>query len=177
MTDLLYALHAGVSRLAVWGLAVSLALFSVTGFASDVGCKAVFEATLRQMQTPYHSYTTMMLVPGAKPRLSEQINTGKILYLLTNGKWAVARITPEAMREQETENIKDSNAVCSVVRDEPVDGVNATLYKVHEERAGSASDSQVWISKANGLPLRMKMDEPAVDSRYSYSNVVAPNVQ
>jgi hypothetical protein len=169
MRHLHYASRAGVAG--------ALALFSVTSFASDVGCKPVFDATLRQMQTPYHSHTTMMLVPGEKARLSEQISTGKVLYLLTNGKWAVSRITLQAMHDQELDNIKNSHAVCSVVRDEPVDGVSATLYKVHEEREGTASDSQLWISKANGLPLRLKMDEPAIDSHYSYSDVAAPNVQ
>jgi hypothetical protein len=168
--------RANLSRLIIPGLAVAMALFSVTGFASDVGCKAVFDAALRQLQTPYHSRTTMMLVPGQKPQLSEQINTGKTLYLLTNGKWSVSRITPQAMHEQELDNIKNSNTVCSVVRDEPVAGVTATLYKVHEERDGTASDSQVWLSKANGLTLRVKMEEPAFDSYYSYSDVAAPNV-
>jgi hypothetical protein len=177
MRDFPYPPPANVSRLTSSGLALSLVLFSVSGFASDVGCKAVFDATLRQTQTPYHSHTTMTLVPGEKPRLSEQINTGGTLYLLTNGKWTISKITPQAMRERETDNIKNSKALCSVVRDEPVDGVVATLYKVHEERDGAASDSQVWISKANGLPLRMKMEQPAVDSHYSYSDVVAPSIQ
>jgi len=146
MKDLQYARRANVSRLTISGLAVSLAPSSVTGFASDV------------------------------PRLSDQVNTGKILYLLTNGKWAVSKINPQDMREQETDNIKNSKTVCNVVRDEPVDGVSATLYKVHGERDGTESDSQIWTSKANGLPLRVKMEEPALDSHYSYSDVVAPNV-
>jgi hypothetical protein len=168
--------RAIVSRLTVSGIAVSMALFSVTVFASDVGCKDVFDAGMRQLQTPYHSHTTMTLVPGQKPQLSEQINTGKILYLLTNGKWTVSKITPVDMREQETDNIKNSKSVCSVVRDESVDGTSATLYKVHEERDGTESDSQVWISKSNGLPLRIKMEDPAFDSLFSYSDVVAPKV-
>jgi hypothetical protein len=176
MRDLQYAPRAIVCRLTAWSLAVSLSLFSVTSFASDVGCKAVFDAILRQLQTPTHSQTTMNLVPGQKPQLSEQINTGKVMYLLMNGKWVVSKITPQAMREQELDNIKNSTAACSLVRDEPVDGVSATLYKVHEERDGTGSDAQIWISKANGLPLRMKSEDPAFDSHYSYSNVVAPDV-
>lgn len=171
-----YATRPKGCWLTALGFTVSLAVFSVASSAADVGCKAVLDATLHQLQTPYHSHTTMTLVPGQKPQLSEQINTGKTLYLLMNGKWTVSRFTPQAMLEQEMDNIKNSKAVCSVVRDEPVDGVGATLYKVHEERDGSASDSQIWVSKANGLPLRLKMEEPAVDSYYSYSNVAAPDV-
>jgi hypothetical protein len=177
MSDLQCASCANVARFIVPGLAASLALFSVTGVAADAGCKAVFDATLRQLQTPYHSHTTMTLVPGQKPHLSEQINTGKVLYLLTNGKWTVSKLSPQAMREQETDNIKNSRTACSVVREEPVDGVSATLYRVHEERDGAASDSQIWISKANGLPLRVQSEEPAFDTHYSYSDVAAPNVQ
>jgi hypothetical protein len=176
MSGLQSVARANGSRFAVSSLVVSLALFPVTGFASDEGCKAVFDATLRQMQTPYHSHTTMTLVPGQKPQLSEQINTGKVLYILMNGKWTISKVTPQAMREQESDNIKNSKTVCSVVRDEPVDGVSATLYKVHEERDGTGSDSQIWLSKASGLALRVKMEEPAFDSRYSYSDVVAPNI-
>jgi hypothetical protein len=163
-------------RHALSALSTSLALLSTTGFAADVGCKAVLNATLRQHQTPYHSHTTMTLAAGTKLVLTEQVNTGKTLYLLMNGKWSVSKITPQDMREQELDNIKNTKAVCSVVRDEPVDGVSATLYKVHEERDGTASDSQIWISKANGLPLRLKMEEPALDSHFSYSDVAAPDV-
>jgi hypothetical protein len=176
MTNLQHASRAAVSRLGALSLVFVLPLFSLPGFASDVGCKPVFEATMRQLETPYHSHTTMMLVPGQKPQLYEQINTGKILYLLMDGKWTVSKITPQDMREQETDNIRNSKSMCSAVRDEPMDGVGATLYKVHEERDGTASDSQIWISKANGLPLRVKSEDPAFDSRYSYTDVVAPNV-
>jgi hypothetical protein len=52
-----------------------------------------------------------------------------------NGKWIVSKPSPQAMREQELDNIKNSTAICSTVR-----------------------------------------DEPAFDSHYSYSNVLAPNV-
>ncbi len=176
MKDFQYAPRANVRRLAARSLASSLALFSVTGFASDVGCKAVFDALLRQVQTPFHAHTAMDLVPGEKPQLSEQINTTKGLYLQINGKWTLSKITAQQRSDQETDNIKNSKTVCSVVRDEPVDGVSATLYKVHEERDGSGSDSQVWLSKANGLPLRVKNEDPAFDAHYSYSNVVAPEV-
>jgi hypothetical protein len=176
MRDVRIAATVKVSRLRAVAIALSASLFSVTSFAADVGCKAVFDAILRQLQTPTHSQTTMMLVPGQKPQLSEQVNTGKVIYLQMNGKWVVSKLSPQDMREQELDNIKNSTAVCSIVRDEPVDGVSATLYKVHEERDGTGSDSQIWLSKANGLPLRMKSEDPAFDSRYSYSNVVAPEV-
>lgn len=168
--------HANFFRFTAASGAVSLSIFSVNAFSADSGCKALLDSMTRQLQIPYHSHTTMTLIPGQPPRLSEQINTGKLLYIMTDGKWKLSKITPQDMRDQRADNIKNSNTSCSVVHDEPIDGVSATLYKVHEERDGESTDSQVWIAKANGLPVRVKSENPPFDSHYSYSDVAVPDV-
>jgi hypothetical protein len=163
-----------VARVSALGIALSLSSYSPSGFADDGTCKAVFGAMLHQLSIPYHGYTTMALVPGAKPEASEQINTGKAIYVLSGGKWVVSPMTSKEMFDNEQDNIKNSKSACRAVRDESIDGVSATLYSVHEDLDGTVSESQLWISKASGLPVHMKME--GIESRYVYSDVVAPSV-
>jgi hypothetical protein len=134
----------------------------------------VIAAQRHQLSVPYHAHSTVTLVPG-KTEPSEEINTGTVLYILQVGKWTVSKITPAQMRDQEEDNIKNTKMDCHAVRDETVDGVNATLYSVHEENDGIASDAQIWISKSTGLPVLLKMD--AIQSHYVYTDIVAPIVR
>jgi len=69
-----------------------------------------------------------------------------------------------------------------MVRDESVNGEPATLYSGHDQLPDAKVDSQVWISKARGLPLKMEMDMDTGGAagkshrtvRYEYSNVQPP---
>jgi hypothetical protein len=162
------------ARAFAWVCGLSLCAAAQYGFAEDSGCKPVFDAILRQLTTPYHSRGTMTLVPG-KPQQSESISTGKTIYILQSGKWVISPMTPEQLRQQEQENIKDAKSLCRAMGEESVDGVSAILYSVHEDMDGTVTDGQVWIAKASGLPVRLKME--SMDSRYEYSGIVAPNMR
>lgn len=156
-------------------LALPLCFFALPGIAGAADCKAVYEAMLRVATTPHHTYTTLPAVTtGGKPRQSQSINTGKAIFLLTEGKWKPSMLTPQQTVEIEQDNIKNNKTSCRVVREESVDGVNAILYVVREDEDGEASESQIWISKASGLPVHAKSD--MFDTRYEYSGVVAPAV-
>jgi len=74
---------------------------------------------------------------------------------------------------------------CSSVRDEAVDGEMATLYKVRSQSSASTVDTQIWISKSRGLPLKQINDvdvsggdrgKSHTEIRYEYTNVTAPAV-
>jgi hypothetical protein len=144
------------------------------GYAADVGCNTVFDAMLRLPTVPSHSFTTMQM-PGVGKITSEMINDGKKLYILQEGKWKVSPMTAQDLIAQEKENIRNNKTTCSVVRDEAIDGVGSTLYSIEESDTDGTTKSQVWISKASGLPVHVKLDTPA-DTRYVYSGVAAPAV-
>ena len=61
----------------------------------------------------------------------------------------------------------------------------ATLYKVHNQTANDTVDTQIWISKSRGLPLKGIYDidvgggargKSHTEIRYEYTNVTAPAV-
>ena len=74
--------------------------------------------------------------------------------------------------------MKDANAAA---REETVNGEAAVLYSVHQTVDGTMIDSQVWISKARGLPLKTELDmdvggklgKTHRSMRYEYTNVRA----
>jgi hypothetical protein len=169
--------QAGFTR-AFSALIVLPSLCGIAGlaFAADTGCKEVFDAMLRLPTVPYHSFTTLQL-DGVGKVSSEMINDGKRLYTLSGGKWSLAKMTPQDLIAQEQRNIRNGKTACSVLRDETIDGVSATAYStVESDDQGAATKSEVWLSKATGLPVHIKMDTPA-DTRYMYSGVVAPAVE
>lgn len=53
--------------------------------------------------------------------------TGPRQGCLIAGKWSVSPLTPQYLIDQEKENEREGKAVCSIVRDESIDGVSATL--------------------------------------------------
>jgi hypothetical protein len=157
-------------------LASAAALCAISGFARGevVDCKPVFDAMLRVATTPYHAFTTLNV--NGKSIVAEQINDGKKIYVLVAKKWSVSPMTPQDMLNQENENIQNTQSSCTLVREESVDGTSATLYSTHEERDGVKTNGQVWVSKATGLPLRVKSDTPT-DTRYVFTGVSAPDVR
>jgi hypothetical protein len=162
---------ARVSRTCVLCSPLFISLAPGSVFAEDSSCKAVLAAQRQQLSVPVHGHSTMTLVPG-KPEPSEEIYTGKAIYVLQAGKWTVSPITSAEMAQELEDNIKNAKMSCRSVRDETIDGVSTTLYSVHEELNGLVSDSQFWISKATGLPVMLKM--ATMESHYSYTNVAAP---
>ena len=72
-------------------------------------------------------------------------------------------------------------SACRVVREGTVNGEAATLYSSHTESKNGKTESQTWISKSRGLPLKVETDVDAGaagksrrESRFEYTNVTAP---
>jgi hypothetical protein len=63
-----------------------------------------------------------------------------------------------------------------------MNGEATAEYTTHTETADMKSDTQVWISKSRGLPLRQDVDTDVggklgkshVETRYEYDNVQPP---
>jgi hypothetical protein len=143
------------------------------------------DAMLKLYSTPVHMYSTEKAAyNGGRVRSSETIYLSHSTYTQVNGTWRSSKMTQEEMREMRTkEQNKDANATCQVVREESVSGEAAVLYSIHQDVDGTKIDSQVWISKARGLPLKTELDmdvggklgKSHRNMRYEYANVQAPS--
>jgi outer membrane lipoprotein-sorting protein len=164
-------------------LAVLLAVssFTVSALAAD-SCQPVFDALTKLITTSSHSYTTSTAVNGGKQRTGETIMTQGKKYIRANGKWIDSRVTTTEVLEQDRENEKNSKATCQLVRNEAVNGEASAVYFLHRELEGFKEDSQIWISKSSGMPLREEQDvdmggevgKMHNSARFEYGNVQPP---
>jgi hypothetical protein len=99
---------------------------------SDTLCTLIDHAYVKSMTTPLRSH----IVRRSSGALSEGPHAG---YALIAG--------PQA-------------ATCSYVRDEPVNGEAASVYRqdANKDDFGAARSTLIWISKTSGLPLRQEQD-------------------
>jgi len=174
-------------RPAFWMCPIVLTALASMGtpaaIAGDTSCKPVFDAITRLVRTPNHQFLIQSSdAPGSTPQAGEMIFTGRTTYILHDGKWQTSTITPEETLKRDEENRKHSKTSCRAVRDEPVEGVSATVYTLHSESEVGRSDGQIWISKVSALPLRQKIElsmngiteKNHVETRFVYSGVEPP---
>ncbi|MGH7649181.1 MAG: hypothetical protein ACREND_13775 [Gemmatimonadaceae bacterium] len=159
-------------------LATSVALAQPAHAQKDMAsCKVVFDASAKMITTPSHLYMTMNLGNG-KPITSESISTGKVMYVLIDGKWTRSPLTVQDNLAREQANIKNATAYsCHKLRSESVSGVTATVYSAHEANEAGASDSQIWIANGTGLPLKIESHLAGggtASSRIDYAHITAP---
>jgi hypothetical protein len=146
-------------------------------------CDPVTAATLKVPQVPSHLYMTQTAgYNGGKTKNSESIHLNGATYVKVDGSWVKSPITPQDLadgKKQEPAQI----GVCTLVRDEAVNGEPATLYKVHNQTADNSIDTQIWISKVRSLPLKLVYDldvhagaagKSHNEVRYEYTGVTAP---
>ncbi len=154
-----------------------------TASAADEACKPVFDAISRLVKTPNHQYLTQFNdAPGSPTHVVEIISTARTTYTLHDGKWLATPTAAAEMLRQDEENRKNSKMTCGLVRSELIDGVNANLYTVHSESKFGNSDGQIWISKADPLPVHQKIElavdgtagKTHIETRFVYLGVAPP---
>ncbi|MGH6739467.1 MAG: hypothetical protein ACREDY_10655, partial [Bradyrhizobium sp.] len=132
------------------------------------------------MNTPYHEYIT------ASDHQSEQISIGNTLYVKSNGRWQT--LTQKSQTSQrDADRIAREQGMklsdCRYLRDEDVKGEAAAVYAAHGQATtlgGVVTDTQYWISKSRGLPLRSESDgeylgmKVHTSKRMEYDHVQAP---
>jgi hypothetical protein len=166
-----------------------LALYPViltASFAADSICKMLADANAKIYGIPTHIYTTETATyTGGKPKSNELIYLNNTTYIESNGRWSISKATPQRMAElHKTAEDKHPNATCRAVREESVNGEAATLYSMHDQNPDAKTDSEIWISKSRGVPLKLEMDMNVGGAggkshrtmRYEYMNVQAPPV-
>src|SRR4029078_13363747 len=86
---------------------------------------------------------------------TERIATATASYLMVSGKWHKSVRTPQQELREQREAMKEKkNASCSFLGNEIIQGEPAALYAIHDEGDGGKSDTQIWISRARGLPVK-----------------------
>jgi hypothetical protein len=164
-----------------------LACLSVSALAAApapdgaAACQVIEDAARKQMNTPYHEYIT------ASDHQSEQISVGHALYVKKDGRWQTlsqkSQLTQsDADRIAREQGMKLSD--CRYLRDDTVNGETAAVYAAHGQAntlGGVVTDTQYWISKSRGLPLRTESDGEFMgmkihtSKRMDYDKVQAPD--
>ena len=153
---------------------------ATTPLAAQGTCQPVFDAMTKVVNTPSHLYNTSN--DAGKTRTMESIYAGGAIYVKLKDKWTRSPMTPQEMLKQEQLNRQNGKYSCRYLKDEPVNGEAAALYSVHSENTEAKSDSQIWISKSKGVPLRQELDINLAESggkkhysvRYEFGNVKPP---
>jgi hypothetical protein len=168
---------------------------TMPAFAADPVCNQLIAASQALRTVPFHLYMTetqsfanptMARTAGqigmGGTKQSEEISTGKGIYVLTRGKWIDMQTSFAAMEEDKDADPDSKKALedskCKTLPDEAMYGQPARVYQRSTPALGI--EMKLWISKTTNLPVRMDMtnDQGAMKmvtvSRYEYSGVQAP---
>ncbi|HLW79613.1 MAG TPA: hypothetical protein VKU44_08450 [Terriglobia bacterium] len=163
-------------------LAFGLLLMGAAPLAAQAECKPIIDTSSKVFNTPTHMYITGNT--NGLTLTTEMIYAAGGIYMKINGKWSAGGTTKDAeelVEKNQQKNRQTSKATCRYLKDELVAGEMAALYSMHDETSGKI-DSQIWISKAKGLPLRQEDDidlgagkgKVHNSTRYEYGNVRPP---
>jgi hypothetical protein len=145
--------------------------------AAQGECQIVVDANRKIFDVPVHLYTTSNT--GGKTITVESIYAAGNLYIKIEGKWTSGGSTKD-MAEMMRKKQQDHGGTCRLVKDELVDGEMAAQYSVSSQiRKAGTFNSQIWISKSKGLPLREEDDidigsKTHNSTRYEYAGVKPP---
>ena len=134
------------------GFTVGQLLMSARPVAAQGDCQVVFGATSKIFDTPAHAYVTMNM--GGTTQTAESIYVAGAMYTKADGKWSPSTMSMKEMKDLDQKNKQTNKTTCRYLKDEAVNGEVTAVYSVHEQTPRGTSDSQIWISKAKGLPLR-----------------------
>jgi hypothetical protein len=160
------------------GLALGHVLMGASPLAAQGDCKAILDVSTKVFKTPTHVYVTGTV--GSLTVTSEMIYAAGNIYMKIEGKWHNTGTTNdmEQLSVKNRQNGKASTATCRYLKDELVNGEPAAVYIMSDE--SPKFHSQMWISKAKGLPLRQEDDIGAGSSkthnstRYEYGDIKPP---
>ena len=151
-------------------------LISAAPLAAQGDCKPILDASRKVFNTPTHMY--VIGKTGALTVTAEMIYAAGAVYMKIEGKWSPAGATKD-MEQLSQKKPQNSNATCRYLKDEMVNGEMAAVYSLNDK---GLVDSQIWISRAKGLPLRQEDDidlgvgkgKSHNSTRYEYGNVKPP---
>ncbi len=142
--------------------------------AMDPVCNQLHAATQMLETKPFHLYMTETQ-SFANPNLakaagqlgmggtnqSEEISTGKNIYVMNRGKWIDMQTSFAAMQQDKDSDPDTKKAVgestCKALPDETMYGQAASVYLQSTPALGI--ETKLWISKITNLPLRTDINQ------------------
>jgi hypothetical protein len=153
--------------------------FAIAALALPVhaaeSCDALYNASIKALQTPHHVYSTKTLANGTKAPGGESIYAAGREYVLIGGAWKRSPMTPQDMIEAAQDKLKTHPDVCTTAGTETINGQAVTVYKVHNNE--SDTDSLVRVLTSSGLLLGQTLTLPDgahMEIRYEYAHVQPP---
>ena len=175
-------------------LAIMLLLITSTpALASDTNCNALLAAMQALRNKPFHlfmttehKYSSATLARAAASidlvgaKKSEEIWTGKDVFVLSDGHWIDMHTNLAAMSNDDDPDTQKARAAerCTILADDTVDGQPTTVIQTQNPDDGTGG--KFWILKPSHLIVRMETvtDAGAMKSfmtgRYAYGNVQVP---
>lgn len=155
--------------------------------AQTTGCSQVLAATFKNLDVPFHMFMvdsaqTDARMHGGKPTVGEEISTGGVMYVLSGGKWIKSPVSAAELKKMQQDNTDSTKMTCTHLRDESVNGEPAAVWRGHATMEAGTVDTDMWISKGRGLPLKSDshvdvggaMGKSHTVGRYDYTNVRPP---
>jgi hypothetical protein len=173
--------RAGLFRAAVVPV-VGVFCLGVAPLAAQDTCKPVFDALNKMMTVPVHIYSTSSGDAGDKT--SESIFLDDKVYSNAAGKWALSPIKAKELAKQEDEGRKKTVNACKFLKDDSVNGETAGQYSMRSTGPDQKTESQMWISKSTGMPVRNEVDlsngkgdkKSHYSVRFEYKKIEAPKL-
>jgi hypothetical protein len=156
------------------GLAFGLLLMGANPLNAQGDCKTILTAASKMMTSVTHVYSTISR--NGKEHTIEMIFLPGVYYSRTDASnWSSAPMSGEERAEMLNSKTWTNNVACTYVKDESVNGEMAGVYSWHDVATGG--DTQIWISKAKGVPLRQDTygaHQTHFSIRYEYGSVKPP---
>jgi hypothetical protein len=155
------------------GFAIGNLLMWAPPLAAQGDCKPILEASSKVFNTPAHLYITGKT--GDLTVTTEMIYAAGAVYMKMDGKWSSIGATKDL--EPSQKKPQNDTSACRYQKDELVNGEMAAVYSLTVK---GTLDSQFWISKAKGLPLREEDEIGAVkgkshnSTRFEYGDIKPP---
>ncbi|MEO8747488.1 MAG: hypothetical protein ABI379_07515 [Rhodanobacter sp.] len=162
---------------------IALCGATTSAHAADPACKPVFEALTKAAATPNHQFMTETAANKPTPESSEVIATANMMYTKIDTTWHGRPFNPQQQATQMREAYKTAALTCRHLRDETLAGDPVAVYDTQDKQeGGSIVNSQIWVSKARGLPVKQTIDmdvgggsgKSHTEVRVDYANVQPP---
>jgi hypothetical protein len=155
-------------------IAAGVLIYTALNSAQAGSCDPVFQAGIKSVQTPHHVFSTMTRAGKVTP--SESIFVDGVEYIQRDGHWQPSKVSAAQMLSEAKENAASQSSPCTPRPDEVIGGETVAVFAVHNSETDA--DSIVRIFKGRGVlqgQTAKIQDGPNIETRYEYSNIIAPN--
>jgi hypothetical protein len=162
-------------KFSVTFLAAVAALIASHAAAAD-DCAEVRAATLSGVSRPYAASIRIEHADDL-PTTSHVVMTGDKMYVEMHRIWNTTPMTTKQLIDKVNKASLKDMLVCQHAGEETIDGAATTIYKVEDHTPARGSKSRIWISKANGLPLKTEVQlggGDVITSQFDYDHVQVP---